>query len=68
MKVIKECGAGLFSTLAALEAELSEVEFRKIEREIGRVISVMDEAISAKLRPSTRTGLEYRHALYPRRT
>jgi hypothetical protein len=35
--------------LPALEAELSEEEFRRIKREIGRVISVMDESISAKI-------------------
>jgi hypothetical protein len=38
MKVIKQCGDGL-----------SDDEFQKIKREIGRVIAVMDSSISAKI-------------------
>ena len=49
MKIIEECGVGLFGVLPALEAELSPDEFKRIKREIGRVISVMDESISAKI-------------------
>jgi hypothetical protein len=49
MKVIEECGAGLFAVLPALEAELTPDEFKRIKREVARVISVMDESISAKI-------------------
>ncbi len=49
MQVIEECGKGLFAVLPALEAELSPEEFKRIKREIARVISVMDESISAKV-------------------
>lgn len=49
MSVIEGCGKGLFAVLPALEAELSADEFKRIKREIARVISVMDESISAKI-------------------
>lgn len=49
MLVIEGCGKGLFATLPDLEVELSPDEFKRIKREIGRVISVMDESISAKV-------------------
>jgi hypothetical protein len=49
MKIIVECGNGLVGVLPALETELSPDEFKKIKREIGRVISVMDDSISAKI-------------------
>jgi hypothetical protein len=49
MKVIEECGRGLFAVLPALESELSPDEFKRIKREIARVISTMDQSISAKI-------------------
>ena len=49
MSVIEECGKGLFEVLPSLEAGLSPDEFKKIKREIARVITVMDQAISAKV-------------------
>ena len=49
MKVVVDCGIGLFATLPSLEAELTPDELLRMRREIGRVISVMDEAISAKI-------------------
>ncbi len=49
MQVIEDCGKGLLAALPALEAELSPEEFKRIKREVGRVISVMDESISAKV-------------------
>jgi hypothetical protein len=52
MKVIKQCGDGLFDALPALEAELSDDEFQKIKREIGRVIAVMDGSIVQSQRRS----------------
>lgn len=47
--VIEACGKGQFAVLPALEAELFSDEFKRIKHEIGRVISVMDESISAKI-------------------
>jgi hypothetical protein len=47
--VIQGCGKGLVRLLPALESELSPDEFKRIKREIGRVISVMDESLSAKV-------------------
>jgi hypothetical protein len=49
MHVVVECGKGLFGMLPTLEAELSPQEFKVIKREIARVISTMDESISAKV-------------------
>ncbi len=49
MNVIETCGKGLFAALPALEAELSADEFKRIKREIARVISTMDQSISAKI-------------------
>lgn len=49
MSVIEGCGKGLFAILPALEAELSPDELKTIKREISRVISVMDQSISAKI-------------------
>jgi hypothetical protein len=49
MTVVVECGAGLFAALPSLEAELTADELSRMRREIARVISVMDEAISAKI-------------------
>jgi hypothetical protein len=49
MTAVEECGKRLFAALPALQAELSEGDFRKIKREIGRVITTMDSAISAKV-------------------
>ena len=49
MKVIERCGQGLFSFLPALEQELTPEEFKKIKREIARVITTMDSSISAKI-------------------
>jgi hypothetical protein len=49
MHVVVECGKGLFGMLPTLEAELSPQEFKAIKREIARVISTMDESISAKV-------------------
>ena len=49
MDVIEGCGKGLVRLLPALESELTPDEFKKIKREIGRVISVMDESLSAKV-------------------
>jgi hypothetical protein len=49
MTVVEDCGKGLFAALPALQAELSEDDFRKMKREIGRVIATMDSAISAKV-------------------
>jgi hypothetical protein len=49
MSVIEQCGKGLFAVLPSLEAELSPDEFKKIKREIARVITTMDETVSAKV-------------------
>jgi hypothetical protein len=49
MEAIETCGQRLSSFLPALEKELSPEEFKKIKREIGRVISTMDDCISAKI-------------------
>jgi hypothetical protein len=49
MRAIEECGRGLASELPALQAELTPAEFKAIKREIARVISTMDSAISAKV-------------------
>jgi len=49
MSVIEECGKGLFAVLPTLEAELSPDEFKRMKREIARVITTMDESISAKI-------------------
>lgn len=49
MDVIEECGKGLFVLLPVLEAELTPEEFKSLKREVGRVISTMDECISAKV-------------------
>jgi hypothetical protein len=47
--VIEACGKELFAVLPALEAELSSDKFNRIKRQIGRVISVMDESTSANI-------------------
>ena len=49
MSVIEECGKGLFAVLPSLETELPPDDFKKIKREIARVITTMDQAISAKV-------------------
>jgi len=49
MKIIVDCGNGLVGVLPTLESELSPDQFKRIKREIGRVISVMDDSISAKV-------------------
>jgi len=49
MHVIEDCGKGLFALLPDLQRELSPEEFEKAKREIGRIVSVMDEALSAKV-------------------
>jgi ribosomal protein L29 len=49
MTIVKDCGKELFAALPALQSELSEDEFRKMKREIARVITTMDSAISAKV-------------------
>jgi hypothetical protein len=49
MHVIEECGKGLFALLPTLESELTPEEFERIKREIGRVITTMDAALSAKV-------------------
>jgi hypothetical protein len=49
MEIIVECGNRLVKLLPKLESELSPEDFRKIKREVGRVISVMDESLSAKV-------------------
>ena len=49
MDVIETCGRGLFAALPALEAELSADDFKTVKREIARVISTMDQSISAKV-------------------
>ena len=49
MSVIEECGKGLFAVLPTLEAEFSPNEFKRMKREMARVIAVMDESISAKI-------------------
>lgn len=49
MQVIVRCGNELVGFLPALEKELSPEEFKRIKREIGRVISTMDDSISAKI-------------------
>lgn len=49
MAVVNACGADLARLLPALESELSQQEFRAITREIGRVISTMDDSISSKV-------------------
>jgi hypothetical protein len=49
MNVVEECGKGLFAMLPVLEAELTPEEFKRLKREVARVISTMDECISAKV-------------------
>jgi hypothetical protein len=49
MQVVVTCGNGLFALLPKLESELTPDEFSRIRREIGRVISTMDTALSAKV-------------------
>jgi hypothetical protein len=49
MGVIERCGKDLFTFLPMLEQELAPEEFKKIKREIGRVIATMDSSISAKI-------------------
>lgn len=49
MRVIVDCGKGLFALLPELEAELSPEEFKRVKWEIGRVIGTMDDALSAKV-------------------
>ena len=49
MAVIDGCCSGLNSLLPALEAELSSDEFKRIKREIARVINVMDSSVAAKI-------------------
>lgn len=49
MRVIEDCGKGLFALLPELEAELSPDEFKRVKREIARVITTMDESLSAKV-------------------
>ena len=49
IKVVVGCGQSLCNLLPALESELSPDEFKKIKREIGRVISTMDDSIAAKV-------------------
>ena len=49
MDVVEECGKGLFAMLPVLEAELSPEEFKRLKREVARVISTMDECISANI-------------------
>jgi hypothetical protein len=49
MRVIEDCGKGLFALLPELEAELSPDEFKRVKREIARVVTTMDESLSAKV-------------------
>lgn len=49
MCVIEDCGRGLFALLPELEAELSPDEFKRVKREIARVVTTMDESLSAKV-------------------
>jgi len=49
MRVIEGCGKGLFALLPELEAELSPDEFKRVKREIARVVTTMDESLSAKV-------------------
>jgi hypothetical protein len=49
MTTIVLCGTDLVSTIPDLETELTPEELRKMKREIGRIISVMDCSISAKI-------------------
>ena len=49
IEVIERCGKDLFSFLPALEKELTPDEFKRIKREIARVITTMDSSISAKV-------------------
>ena len=49
MTIVVECGNSLISTLPVLEQELTPEEFKRIKREIGRVIGCMDDSISAKI-------------------
>jgi hypothetical protein len=49
MRVIEDCGKGLFALLPKLAAELSPDEFKRVKREIARVVTTMDESLSAKV-------------------
>ncbi len=49
MRVIEDCGKGLFALLPELEAELSPDEFKRVKREIARVVTTMDESLSSKV-------------------
>jgi hypothetical protein len=49
MTIIVECGNRLIRVLPSLEQELTADEFNRMKREIGRVIGVMDDSISAKI-------------------
>ena len=49
MRVVEDCGKGLFALLPDLEKELTPAEFTALKREIGRVIATMDQSLSAKV-------------------
>jgi hypothetical protein len=49
MHVIETCGKDLVALLPDLQRELSPEEFKKAKREIGRILSVMDDSLSAKV-------------------
>jgi hypothetical protein len=49
MKVIESCGRELSGFLPTLEKELSPEDFKKMKREIGRVITTMDDCLAAKI-------------------
>ena len=49
MAIVEECGVGLSRLLPTLEDELSQHEFKAMAREIGRVVSTLDDSISAKV-------------------
>jgi hypothetical protein len=49
MAVINGCCAGLNELLPVLQTELSSDEFKRMKREIGRVMNTLDSSLSAKI-------------------
>jgi hypothetical protein len=61
MRVIETCGKDLVTLLPDLQRELSPEEFKKAKREVGRILSVVDESLSAKVAAEYRTWLPRRY-------